>query len=156
DYMPIGRDTKAPLKRRIVRRVEMVRGSMAFKLECRPAFNYARDAHETRVSIEGAAFHAPGLSFGLASAVPLRRDGNGVSAEFTLQEGESAVFVLREIAAGHGCGLTLSDQEASEDFKSTVEYWRQWISKCTYLGRWRETVQRSALALKLLTNSPTG
>ena len=31
-----------------------------------------------------------------------------------------------------------------------------WLSKCTYTGRWREMVHRSALALKLLTFEPTG
>lgn len=156
DYMPIGSDTKAPPRRQIVRRVETARGSMKFSLECHPAFNYARDPHETKISVEGAAFHAPGLSLGLASAIPLQLAGTGVRAEFTLQEGESAVFVLREISAGARCGLTLSRRESTEDFKSTVEYWRQWISKCTYAGRWREMVYRSALALKLLTYSPTG
>src|SRR5262245_42882020 len=60
DYMPIGRDTKAPGSGQVVLRVQMVRGSMAFKLECYPAFNYARDPHETSVTGEGAAFHAPG------------------------------------------------------------------------------------------------
>jgi GH15 family glucan-1,4-alpha-glucosidase len=37
-----------------------------------------------------------------------------------------------------------------------VNYWRQWLSKCTYKGRWREMVHRSALALKLMTFEPTG
>jgi GH15 family glucan-1,4-alpha-glucosidase len=37
-----------------------------------------------------------------------------------------------------------------------VEYWLRWLSKCTYKGRWRESVHRSALALKLLTYEPTG
>jgi GH15 family glucan-1,4-alpha-glucosidase len=156
NYMPIGRDMTAPGSRQVVRRVEMVRGSMAFKLECYPAFNYARDPHETIVSGEGAAFHAPGLSLGLASAVPLKQDGHGVFAEFTLQEGQTAVFALKEIACGAGCGLTMSAQEALDDFKRTVEYWRRWISKCSYTGRWREMVHRSALALKLLTYEPTG
>ncbi|MBO0862706.1 MAG: glycoside hydrolase family 15 protein, partial [Chloracidobacterium sp.] len=49
-----------------------------------------------------------------------------------------------------------SEREASEDFKRTVAYWLSWISKCTYTGRWREMVHRSALALKLLTYGPTG
>jgi GH15 family glucan-1,4-alpha-glucosidase len=49
--------------------------------------------------------------------------------------------------------LTLSQQEALDDFKRTVEYWRHWISKCSYTGRWREMVQRSALARKLITRS---
>jgi GH15 family glucan-1,4-alpha-glucosidase len=156
DYMPIGRDTTAPGSRQIVRHVEMVRGTMAFRLDCYPAFNYARDAHDTEIFREGASFHAPGLSLGLASAVPLTQDGHGVFSEFTLQEGETAAFVLKEIPCGAGCGLTLSKREASENFKRTVEYWRRWISKCSYTGRWRETVHRSALALKLLTYEPTG
>src|SRR5215831_6040545 len=156
DYMPIGRDATAPGSRQIVRRVETVRGSMAFKLECYPAFNYAREIHETRIYREGAAFHSPGLSLGLASSVPLKQDGNGAFSEFTLQEGQIAVFVLKEIMCGAHCGLTLSEQESLEDFRRTVEYWRRWISKCSYTGRWREMVQRSALALKLLTYAPTG
>jgi GH15 family glucan-1,4-alpha-glucosidase len=156
DYMPIGKDMTAAGRRQIVRRVEMVRGSMAFRLECYPAFNYARDAHETKVSGDGASFHAPELSLGLASATPLKQDGNGVFSEFALQEGQTTAFVLKEIPCGAGCGLTLSRQEALDDFKRTVEYWRRWISKCTYKGRWRETVHRSALALKLLTYEPTG
>ncbi len=41
-------------------------------------------------------------------------------------------------------------------FEETVAYWRRWLSRCTYQGRWRETVHRSALALKLLTFAPTG
>jgi GH15 family glucan-1,4-alpha-glucosidase len=37
-----------------------------------------------------------------------------------------------------------------------MKFWRNWISKCTYEGRWREMVHRSALVLKLLTFAPTG
>ncbi|KAI3634701.1 hypothetical protein MIR68_007082 [Amoeboaphelidium protococcarum] len=38
----------------------------------------------------------------------------------------------------------------------THEYWLGWSEKCKYTGRWRETVLRSALTLKLLTYAPTG
>src|SRR5262249_19633890 len=41
-------------------------------------------------------------------------------------------------------------------FSETVAFWRQWLSKSTYRGRWREMVNRSALVLKLLTYQPTG
>ena len=37
-----------------------------------------------------------------------------------------------------------------------MKFWHNWLSACTYHGRWREQVQRSALALKLLTFEPTG
>ena len=38
----------------------------------------------------------------------------------------------------------------------TIGFWRQWIAKCSYNGRWREVVYRSALVLKLMTFEPTG
>ena len=56
---------------------------------------------------------------------------------------------------GGGSGLRLGRRRRRRCFESTVDYWRRWLSKCTYSGRWREMVHRSALALKLLTFEPT-
>jgi GH15 family glucan-1,4-alpha-glucosidase len=156
DYMSMGGPATALENRQLVRSVELVRGTMALRLECCPAFNYGRDVHQTKILPEGVAFHGPGLSLGLASTVPLTQIGNGVSAELRLQEGKKAVFVLKEISSSSGCGLTLSEQQASAEFIRTIKYWRAWISKCSYTGRWREMVHRSALVLKLLTYAPTG
>ena len=49
-----------------------------------------------------------------------------------------------------------SEDETREAFDSTIEYWRRWLAKSRYQGRWREMVHRSALTLKLLTYRPTG
>lgn len=38
----------------------------------------------------------------------------------------------------------------------TITAWQTWTQRGTYAGRWREMVERSALALKLLTHGPTG
>ncbi len=146
-----------PHRHELVRRVRVVRGEMGFRVACRPAFNYARDVHELTVTPDGAEFHSRGLSLGLATSVALTPDGaGGVAAEFRLHAGESAVFVLHEIKPGAGCGLCRSAEEADEDFEWTVGFWRRWLSRCTYTGRWREMVHRSALLLKLLTYEPTG
>jgi GH15 family glucan-1,4-alpha-glucosidase len=143
-------------KHQVFRRVTVVRGTMAFRMECFPAFNYARDEHELEMSNEGASFYSPTLSLGLSSNFLLEREGKGAVREFTLQEGQTAIFILQEIEPGAGCAACLSEQEAVAVFIKTVEYWRRWISKCTYAGRWREMVHRSALVLKLLTYEPTG
>jgi GH15 family glucan-1,4-alpha-glucosidase len=50
----------------------------------------------------------------------------------------------------------IDEEEAGEAFNRTVRYWRGWLAKSTYRGRWREMVHRSALTLKLLTYRPTG
>ena len=73
-----------------------------------------------------------------------------------MNEGETAVFVLRQISEGFGCGLAINEREEMELFRKTVHYWRDWLSHSTYTGRWREMVERSALAMKLLTFEPTG
>ena len=129
---------------------------MPFRLECRPAFDYARGHHETHLSENGARFDGPGLSLGLASTLPLARDGAGVAADFTLGEGESTAFVLRLLDPDRAPGRCPGTGEAEDRFRETVAYWRRWLAHCTYRGRWREVVQRSALALKLLTFEPTG
>jgi len=158
DYMPV--DEPGPWRgdHQLVRHVCMTRGSMKFRLECRPAFNYARDSHKIqRCGEEGVTFHSTKLSLGLSASVPLKEDGHGgVTAEFTLQEGQSAMFLLQDLPAGAGCGKALSEKEAELLFEHTVRYWRRWIAKSSYRGRWREMVNRSALALKLLTYEPTG
>ncbi|MEM6450537.1 MAG: glycoside hydrolase family 15 protein [Cyanobacteria bacterium P01_D01_bin.105] len=48
------------------------------------------------------------------------------------------------------------NQTATDFFDETAQYWRQWLSQCVYRGRWRRQVERSALALKLMTYEPTG
>ena len=161
DYMPIGVPALGTSGRRygnncLIRYVQVVRGVVTFHMECTPAFNYARDAHETVISSEGACFYSPSLSLGLTTRIPLELQGTGVCAEFTLQEEETATFLLQETEPGSGCGLPMPESEAEELFRQSVAYWQRWLAKCTYRGRWRESVHRSALVLKLLTFSPTG
>ena len=143
-------------RHRLIRRVRTVRGTMNFRMICRPAFNFARDAHRLKITPRGAAFYSDTLNLGLATGVSLQQEAEGVQADFRLSEGESAVFLLQAIDPGATCDACMSTEEAHDAFINTVNYWRRWISGCTYVGRWRETVHRSALALKLLTYEPTG
>jgi GH15 family glucan-1,4-alpha-glucosidase len=154
DYMPVRAAGAIP--ERVIRRVRVVRGRVQFRLECCPAFDYARATHETALDEHGARFDGPGLRLGLATAVPLRVDGHGVVAEFTLGAGEKTVFVLRWLRPENRQECCPNPDEAEALFRETVEYWRSWLSKCTYMGRWREVVHRSALTLKLLSFEPSG
>lgn len=152
DFMPMfGRGTQ------LIRRVRAFRGSMALRMECRPAFNYARDEHRTRVAAEGARFSSGSLSLELTATRPLRKDGNGVLSEFVLEEGQAATFVLRPVPDDAGETIAaLSDAGSLELAQATAGYWRAWIARSSYRGRWREMVERSALVLELLTYEPTG
>ena len=154
DYMPVGGAGAVPDE--LIRRVRVVRGTITFHLECRPAFDYARAAHQMQIDAHGARFDGPNLSLALAAPVPLQSDGSGVVADFTLKQGEKAAFVLRRLGPDDPSRRCPGADEAEDLFRATVAYWRRWLSKCTYTGRWREIVQRSALTLKLLSFEPTG
>ena len=90
--------------------------------------------------------------------MPLSDDGQGgVSAEFVLTEGQSQIFILGENSDESAVlPSPPSEKDAEELLRSTVKFWHDWLSACTYHGRWRDQVHRSALALKLLTFEPTG
>ena len=156
DYMPVTLGSEEQGRHQIVRVVKAVRGVVPFRVECSPAFNYARDRHSIQLTEKGACFDTPSLCMGLGTRRPLRQDGNGVTSDFTLKEGERAIFVFGRVERGMGCDVLLPEREVEELAAKTVQYWRRWLSQCTYRGRWREMVQRSALALKLLTFKPTG
>ena len=154
DYMPVGGTRTVPDA--LVRRVAVVRGQVSFHLECRPAFDYARAVHQVHLVADGARFDGPGLSLALATAVPLRLDGDGVITDFTLKAGEKVTFVLSRVDPEEQPARCPDVVEAEELFRDTVAYWRRWLLKCTYTGRWREMVHRSAMTLKLLSFEPTG
>ncbi|HEY3992307.1 MAG TPA: glycoside hydrolase family 15 protein [Ktedonobacteraceae bacterium] len=157
DFMPVKVSRVVDHQHNIVRSVSVVRGSLTFEIVCRPAFNFARDAHTAHFSEHGVIFESPSLSLGLYSAVQLQDDGQGgARATFTLQAGQSVHFVLESARQAVLVPHLSSSGEYHEAFQKTLNYWRRWIAKCQYYGRWREMVQRSALVLKLLTYSPTG
>jgi GH15 family glucan-1,4-alpha-glucosidase len=154
DFMPCSAAGRA-WQDQLVRRVSVVRGQMTFEVRCEPSFDYGRVAPIVNCSAHGASFRSPGLGIALSSGVSLMPTARGAGARFTLNEGDHTTFVLQR-CDDEVCARPPSDAEANVLFEETVHYWRRWLSKSTYSGRWRETVNRSALLLKLLTFDPTG
>jgi GH15 family glucan-1,4-alpha-glucosidase len=156
DFMPVGVESDAPGHLTLVRRVKVVRGSMRFRAVCRPALAYGREEHRTTISHKGALFRSKSITLALGTHVPLAADGSGVVAEFALGAGETAVFVVHRTEPQRSACTALREEDVASLFQGTVAWWRRWLSRCTYTGRWREEVHRSVLALKLLTYEPTG
>jgi GH15 family glucan-1,4-alpha-glucosidase len=157
DFMPVGLPSESSAYRHVYRRIRCVRGTVRISVTCRPAFDYGRQTHEVLIRTNGATFKSGSLILALSTAVPLKNDGHGgVSAEFVLSEGESQVFVLRDDSAEGAVPCPPCEKEAEELLRGTVKFWQDWLSACTYHGRWQAQVHRSALALKLLTFEPTG
>jgi GH15 family glucan-1,4-alpha-glucosidase len=153
DFMPVGLLPDSPWYHHLFHRIRCVRGAVRMSLICRPAFDYGRKGHQVSLQPNGAFFKSSGLSLALSTAVPLSQAEQGVTTEFLLEEGKSEGFLLK---AHRGDDDVSVHEEAEELFQGTVKFWQNWLSASTYRGRWREQVQRSALALKLLTFEPTG
>jgi GH15 family glucan-1,4-alpha-glucosidase len=154
DYMPVGIAKNCEGYRWLVREVRVIRGSVRFRLECRPAPNYGQDEQELLVIPSGASFISRNARFALESRLPLHAREGAAVAEFTLGEEESTSFIFRD-EADSGCPPA-AGLDPGALFRATVDFWHRWLSRCHYQGRWREAVQRSALTLKLLTYEPTG
>lgn len=155
DYMPVD---EAQATHSLVRRAKTVRGEVRFRLLCEPRLDYARASH--RIDARDRDVYivpehgAPGV-LRLRSEVPVRVENGAVVAEFTLRAGETAAFILEEAGPREPSPSDAPDY-VSRTFKETLNFWRRWIARSTYRGRWREMVNRSAFVLKLLTSQPHG
>jgi GH15 family glucan-1,4-alpha-glucosidase len=161
DFMSVGREAGGQTEqcsRQIIRIARAIRGPVRFRMQCRPAFDYARVPHEIRLNVDegSAVFACPQERFVLKSSRPVERDATAVTADFTLESGEQAVFALRYQQGQADQALECEPVEGDVLLTETVRFWRDWVSQNRYHGRWREIVTRSALVLKLLTYLPSG
>src|SRR5947199_10670530 len=90
-----------------------------------------------------------------ATTLELKHDRGGVEAIVALKQGERTTFVLRPLDESQK-GAPVTEEIEEDLLHETVEYWHRWLNRCTYAGRRREVVTRSALVLKLLACDPTG
>ncbi len=154
DYMPIGTDGEQPNE--IIRRVAVIRGQVDFKMQCQPRFNYARCGHTVNVE-EGYAIFSPASDscppMALYSSIALRQQSQDATSEFTLRAGERATFVFGGVRPE---GQQPEMEFIEQRFHETSRFWKAWIAKSKYKGRWREMVNRSALMLKLLISREHG
>ncbi|KAE8763128.1 glycoside hydrolase family 15 protein [Georgenia thermotolerans] len=162
DFMPVSSSVVPSGRHRLVRMVRCVRGRMTFAIELAPRFDYGREDHETRVSEGGAVFRGPRTSL---AAHLVREPGDEQLAEVrTDEEGDVNAHLTLTAGMMRGVVLETGATEAHEVrpaevrrlFDETVHFWESWLAQSTYLGRWRETLHRSAITLKLMTYAPTG
>jgi GH15 family glucan-1,4-alpha-glucosidase len=163
DFMPVI-EGAATDRHRLVRNIRVVRGAMRFAIEIQPRFDYARKPHKLDITEYGLMFVSEGMELtahaiapdGLSldsAGVTLEHVGDGVRWTRTLREGDIGGVVLESMG---GTPRRVSPEEAQQLADDTARFWRSWLRRSTYTGRWREMVNRSAMALKLMTYAPTG
>jgi GH15 family glucan-1,4-alpha-glucosidase len=152
DFMSLG-DVDAGT--RLVRRVKAVRGTIRIQMRCMPRFDYARSIPGIRMEAGTVVFTGGDFALRLRCSVLVDVGEGAASAAFDLAAGESASFILEDASYGEN-SLAANPEYVAAAFKETSNYWRRWLRRSIYRGRWRETVNRSALALKLLTSREHG
>ncbi|MBI4659187.1 MAG: glycoside hydrolase family 15 protein [Verrucomicrobia bacterium] len=155
DFKPVEPPWPGPC---LLRQVKAIRGDLRFRLVCAPRFDYARAGHRVESKKHEVVFRSDAsdrLALRLASSVPLEVANGDALAEFTLRAGQSACFALG-LAHTPGLGEAVQEQFFEDCLQATLKFWRRWINRSQYRGRWRETVNRSALILKLLTSAQHG
>jgi GH15 family glucan-1,4-alpha-glucosidase len=136
----------------LVRRVRVVSGTAVIHLRCAVRHDYARTPTHAALDNGTVCFSAddqPGLR--LSGSHPLHVKDGAAVARFTLTQEEGAEFVL-----GGQEDERVDSSCTDLALAHTLQFWRGWIAQSNYRGRWREMVNRSALALKLLTSRKHG
>ena len=85
--------------------------------------------------------------------LPSEQQSQDAISEFNLRAGEKATFIFRGVRPQ---GEQPEIEFIERRFHETARFWKAWIAKSKYKGRWREMVNRSALMLKLLTSREHG
>jgi alpha,alpha-trehalase len=141
----------------LVRTIECIDGSVEVELICEPAFDYGRAPAEWTL-VEGSRHVADATGAGqtirLVSDLALGIEGNHVRARHVLAAGEKAYCAVswaEELAAPQ------TFEEAEARIAATIRFWRSWLGRARIPDhRFRDPLQRSALAIKGLTYMPTG
>ncbi|HEY9532965.1 MAG TPA: glycoside hydrolase family 15 protein [Mucilaginibacter sp.] len=155
DFMPVQELNRG---KELIRRVNTVKGSITYRLVCSPRFNYGSSTCEiSKESGHEVVFSCKDLDVKvrLKSVINFTVKGNDCIAEFTLNAGESADFMLLHVDKFIPERKNLADYVA-QSLKENINYWKNWVEQCTYQGRWAEIVKRSALILKLMTSCEYG
>ncbi|GCF10999.1 glycoside hydrolase family 15 protein [Dictyobacter arantiisoli] len=159
----------------MVRIVECVHGEMSVTMRLKVTPNYAADASKIELNAQhlGALITSEQQNVALAivgaSLLPsysMHVEQNelpkhaSVVAQVTLREGERLLFAVGMGRTARSARRLVEEELPTRNFDAelahTLHAWRTWIAGSNYQGPYADKVERSALALKLMTYAPTG
>ncbi len=162
DFMPVAsveerRRLLAP-DCHVLRVLDGLDGEVEFEIDCRARPDFARVT--PRLIDRGALGfyfeHGGGVTI-LRGDMPLEcsREQTAVRGRVCVRAGERRAVALahgnRDIAVIPALGTTVDLR-----LRQSLAWWNGWASRCSYEGRWKASVMRSALTLKLMCFAPSG
>ena len=150
DFMP-PRGTDAPI---LIRIVEGVQGAVEMESHLTMRFGYGRIMPWVRKIDDAVVAVAGPDSVWIKTPVKMVGRDFAHQADFVVRAGEQVSFVMNWMPSHHkGPPAEVVPQEALDQ---TAGFWTDWVSRCTYHGRYRDPVVRSLITIKALTYAPTG
>ena len=141
----------------LVRTVLCLDGRVEVELVCEPVFDYGRVPAEWTLVGEDrhtADASGAGQTIRLQTDMAVGIEGDRVRARHMVEQGDQIYCALswaEELAAPQDV------DEANARLAATTRFWRGWLGRARLPDhRWRDPIQRSALAIKGLTYMPTG
>ena len=141
----------------LVRTVLCLDGRVEVELVCEPVFDYGRVPAEWTLVGEDrhtADASGAGQTIRLQTDMAVGIEGDRVRARHVVEQGDQIYCALswaEELAAPQDV------DEANARLAATTRFWRGWLGRARLPDhRWRDPIQRSALAIKGLTYMPTG
>ena len=150
DFMPPDQSASS-----VIRIVEGRRGRVPVRMDLTLRFDYGSSVPWVSRLADRSGIQAiagPNLAV-LRSSVEFHGEGLATVADFILDEGETATFVLTY-------GLSHRPAPEALDTRAAVAaaeaWWTAWARRCTHQGLRRAALLRSLLTLKALTFTETG
>jgi GH15 family glucan-1,4-alpha-glucosidase len=149
DFMPL-RNGGSP---RLVRIVEGLHGEVPMRMEFIARLDYGSLIPWVERIADGILALGGPNALHLSTIVEMRSDHRMTSADFSIREGARERFSLMWFSSRRSAPEV---EDPDSALARTNAYWRDWSSRCTYSGEWREAVLRSLITLKALTDQETG
>ena len=141
----------------LVRTAECIDGEVEIELVCEPVFEYG-DIPASWALLDGTTHTAdatgPAHTLRLHTDMALGVEAGRVRARRMLRLGDR---VFCSLSWAEGLASPDDVDDAARRVETTVAFWRNWLDRARIPDhRWRNPIQRSALAIKGLTYMPTG
>jgi GH15 family glucan-1,4-alpha-glucosidase len=141
----------------LVRAVLCLDGRVEMELVCEPVFDYGRTPAEWSL-LEGSRHTADATGAGqtirLQTDMALGIEGEWARARQTLEQGDQ---IFCSLSWAEELASPSDVDDANARLLATRRYWRGWLGGARIPDhRYRDPIQRSALAIKGLTYMPTG
>jgi len=147
DFMPLSGRCE------VVRIIEGLDGEVPIEMLLDVRFGYGAHAPFIEKAGDDVWFLSGPDALVLRSPIPLDLSGHSVSAFFPVKKGDRIPIQLTWFPSHEQPPAAVDVEQA---LASTEQFWREWVGRCTYQGRWRDAVVRSLITLKAMTYAPTG